>query len=145
MKFSIFILLSIIIAISPLKQIIHNDFNNRLIPVINYNPPNKYDNPFKNNNYQIVDLTQNSVKEKSDDDTNEMYRKIKRMLKQIKEEKKDIQNEKKKIYKIKDKILNRDEHKKKKKEESFIKDSTLSFIEHYINKISIYILNDFKL
>ena len=137
MKFSIFILLSIIIAISPLKQIIHNDFNNRLIPVINYNPPNKYDNPFKNNNYQIVDLTQNSVKEKSDDDTNEMYRKIKRMLKQIKEEKKDIQNEKKKIYKIKDKILNRDEHKIKKKEESFIKDSTLSFIEHYINKISI--------
>ena len=95
MKFSIFILLSIIIAISPLKQIIHNDFNNRLIPVINYNPPNKYDNPFKNNNYQIVDLTQNSVKEKSDDDTNEMYRKIKRMLKQIKEEKKDIKNEKK--------------------------------------------------
>ena len=137
MKFCIFILLSIIIAISPLKQIIHNDFNNRLIPVINYNPPNKYDNPFKNNNYQIVDLTQNSVKEKSDDDTNEMYRKIKRMLKQIKEEKKDIQNEKKKIYKIKDKILNRDEHKIKKKEESFIKDSTLSFIEHYINKISI--------
>ena len=137
MKFSIFILLSIIIAISPLKQIIHNDFNNRLIPVINYNPPNKYDNPFKNNNYQIVDLTQNSVKEKSDDDTNEMYRKIKRMLKQIKEEKKDIQNEKKKIYKIKDTILNRDEHKIKKKEESFIKDSTLSFIEHYINKISI--------
>ena len=137
MKFSIFILLSIIIAISPLKQIIHNDFNNRLIPVINYNPPNKYDNPFKNNNYQIVDLTQNSVKEKSDDDTNEMYRKIKRMLKQIKEEKKDIQNEKKKIYKIKDKILNRDEHKIKKKEEIFIKDSTLSFIEHYINKISI--------
>ena len=137
MKFSIFILLSIIIAISPLKQIIHNDCNNRLIPVINYNPPNKYDNPFKNNNYQIVDLTQNSVKEKSDDDTNEMYRKIKRMLKQIKEEKKDIQNEKKKIYKIKDKILNRDEHKIKKKEESFIKDSTLSFIEHYINKISI--------
>ena len=137
MKFSIFILLSIIIAISPLKQIIHNDFNNRLIPVINYNPPNKYDNPFKNNNYQIVDLTQKSVKEKSDDATNEMYRKIKRMLKQIKEEKKDIQNEKKKIYKIKDKILNRDEHKIKKKEESFIKDSTLSFIEHYINKISI--------
>ena len=137
MKFSIFILLSIIIAISPLKQIIPNDFNNRLIPVINYNPPNKYDNPFKNNNYQIVDLTQNSVKEKGDDDTNEMYRKIKRMLKQIKEEKKDIQNEKKKIYKIKDKILNRDEHKIKKKEDSFMKDSTLSFIEHYINKISI--------
>lgn len=137
MKFSIFILLSIIIAISPLKQIIPNDFNNRLIPVINYNPPNKYDNLFKNNNYQIVDLTQNSVKEKGDDDTNEMYRKIKRMLKQIKEEKKDIQNEKKKIYKIKDKILNRDEHKIKKKEDSFMKDSTLSFIEHYINKISI--------
>ena len=137
MKFSIFILLSIIIAISPLKQIIPNDFNNRLIPVINYNPPNKYDNLFKNNNYQIVDLTQNSVKEKGNDDTNEMYKKIKRMLKQIKEEKKDIQNEKKKIYKIKDKILNRDEHKIKKKEDSFMKDSTLSFIEHYINKISI--------
>ena len=137
MKFSIFILLSIIIAISPLKQIIPNDFNNRLIPVINYNPPNKYDNLFKNNNYQIVDLTQNSVKEKGDDDTNEMYRKIKRMLKQIKEEKKDIQNEKKKIYKIKEKIINRDEHKIKKKEDSFMKESTLSFIEHYINKISI--------
>lgn len=112
-----------------------NVINNRLIPVLNYNQPMQENNSFNNNNYQIVDLTNNSVKE-TKDDTNEIYRKIKKMLKQIKEEKRNIQNEKKKIYKIKDKILNRDEHKSKQKDNK-LKDSALSFIEHNIDKISI--------